>query len=193
MLGMDKEMGANSIHHRCSIQQQMGRYPLEVHDDILDAVTSAIPSFEGNFDPYAYIDWELKVEKEFDEYDLSEEQMTFAASNALTRYALNEWKHICRHNKVPHSWTDFKSLFRDVYIRAYYADHLLAKLEKLSQGSRIMREYYHDFKICVLFGGLNECMEDVMSRFMRGLNSKIQTILINETYGHISQLFYRAC
>jgi hypothetical protein len=132
MLGMDKEMGANRIHHRCSIQQRMGRNPLKVHDDILDAVSSAIPYFKGNFDLRAYIDWELKVEMEFDEYDLSEEQMISAASNALTRYALNEWKHICRHNKVPQSWIDFKILFRDVYIPAYYADYLIAKLEKLS-------------------------------------------------------------
>jgi hypothetical protein len=58
--------------------------------------------------------------------------MISAASNALTRYALNEWKHICRHNKVPQSWIDFKILFRDVYIPAYYADYLIAKLEKLS-------------------------------------------------------------
>jgi hypothetical protein len=179
---MEKEMGTNSIHRRCSIQQQMGSHRLEVHDDVLDVVSSAIPSFEGNFDPRAYIDWELKVEMEFDEYDLSEEQMISAASNALTRYALND---ICRHNKVPRSWTDFKILFKDVYIPAYYADHLLAKLEKLSQGSRTVREYYHDFKICVLFGGVNKCMEDVMSRFMKGLNSEIRTMLINETYDHI--------
>ena len=40
-----------------------------------------------------------------------------------------------------------------------------------------------------MFGGLDECMEDVMSRFMRGLNSEIQTLLISTTYSHISHLF----
>lgn len=52
-----------------------------------------------------------------------------------------------------------------------------------------MKQYYHDFKICIMFGGLDECMEDVMSRFMKGLNSEIQTFLISEIYSHISHLF----
>ena len=88
----------------------------EVHDEILAVVSSTLPSFEGNFDPNAYIDWELKVDKEFDKYDLSEQQMVLAAASALTKYALGEWKHICRHNKVPHSWQGFKFLLRDAYI-----------------------------------------------------------------------------
>ena len=52
-----------------------------------------------------------------------------------------------------------------------------------------MKQYYHDFKICIMFSGLDECMEDVMSRFMRGLNSKIQTLLISNSYSYIGQLF----
>jgi hypothetical protein len=38
-------------------------------------VSFAIPCFDRNFDPHAYIEWELKVEKEFDEHVLSEAQM----------------------------------------------------------------------------------------------------------------------
>ena len=40
-----------------------------------------------------------------------------------------------------------------------------------------------------MFGGLDECMEDVMSRFMRGLNSEIRTLLISKSYKYIGQLF----
>lgn len=61
----------------------MGIQRLEVHDNVLCMVSSAIPPFEGHFDPRAYINWELKVDKEFEEYDLSEKQMVFAASNAF--------------------------------------------------------------------------------------------------------------
>jgi hypothetical protein len=52
-----------------------------------------------------------------------------------------------------------------------------------------VNKYYHEFKICVLFGGLAECKKDVMSRFMKGLNSEIQIVLIHETYIHIAHLF----
>jgi hypothetical protein len=52
-----------------------------------------------------------------------------------------------------------------------------------------VKEYYHVFKIRIMFSGLNECMEDVMNRFMRGLNSEIRTLLIGKSYSHIGQLF----
>jgi hypothetical protein len=112
---------------------------------------------------------------------------------ALTEHVLRKWKYICRHNNVPKTWKDFKMHFRDAYIPAYYVDHLLTKLHKLKQGSRIVKQYYHDFKICVLFGGFDECLEETMSRFMRGLNSKIQTLLLKEKSSHISHLFLLAC
>ena len=50
----------------------MEAYTQEVHDDVLTEVCNALPSFEGKFDPYAYINWELKVDAEFDKYDLFE-------------------------------------------------------------------------------------------------------------------------
>jgi hypothetical protein len=52
-----------------------------------------------------------------------------------------------------------------------------------------VNEYYHEFKICVLFDDLDEFKKDVMSRFMKRLNSEIRTMLIHETYSHIGHLF----
>jgi hypothetical protein len=45
---------------------------------------------------------------------------------------------------------------------------------------------------CVLFGSLDECNKYVMSKFMKGLNSEIQTMLIHETYSYIGHLFLLA-
>jgi len=56
-----------------------------------------------------------------------------------------------------------------------------------------VKQYFHYFKICIMFGGLVECMEYVMSRFLKGLNSEIQTLLLNETSSHMSHLFLLAC
>jgi hypothetical protein len=138
------------------------------------------------------IEWELKVEKEFDEHDLFEAQIIYIASHALTEYALLEWKHICRHKNIPQYWRGFKLLFTEAFIPAYYVVHLLAKLDNLMRGSSTVNEYYHEFKICVLFGVLEECKKDVMSRIMKGLNSQIQTMLIHETYSYIDHMFLLA-
>ena len=112
---------------------------------ILDII-QRLPMYSGEFDHKAYIDWVLKIDNKFDEHDLSEKQKIYIASNVLTGHALLEWKHICRHNNIPQAWKDFKMHFRDVYIPAYYVDHLLTKLEKLKQGSRTVKQYFHNLK-----------------------------------------------
>jgi hypothetical protein len=70
MVGTLKSKGARCIYcGRLHPQRHARTHQLEVYDDLLALVTSAIPCFDGNFDPRAYIEWELKVEKEFDEHD----------------------------------------------------------------------------------------------------------------------------
>ena len=64
-------------------------------DPHIQDVIQHLPLYDGKFDPQAYIDWELKVDNEFDEHDLSEKQKICIASNVLIEYALLEWKHIC--------------------------------------------------------------------------------------------------
>jgi hypothetical protein len=165
----------------------------ELTEVYIQDIIQQLPSYTGKFDPHAYIDWELRIDKEFDKHDLSQKQKIYIASNVLTEHALMEWKHICRHNKVPQSWEEFILYFRDAFIPAYYADHLFSKLDTLKQGDRIVKYYYHDFKICTMFAGSDECREDVITRFMKGLSSKIQTIVMHEAYKHISHLFFLAC
>jgi hypothetical protein len=118
------------MHHgSLRLRQHLRGNPPEIQDDVLAIISSALPSFEGKFDPHAYIDWEMKVDTEFDNLDLPEQQMIFfSAASTLTKDALYQWIHLCRHNKVPKTWQDFKFLLRDVYIPAYYVDHLLSKL-----------------------------------------------------------------
>ena len=84
---------ARSKHQRCYILELL---KLDPH---IQDVIQHLPLYDGKFDPKAYIDWELKVDNEFHEHDLSEKQKICIASNILIEYALLEWKHICRHNK----------------------------------------------------------------------------------------------
>jgi hypothetical protein len=70
----------------------------------------------------------------------------YIASNVLTKDALMEWKHICRHNKVPQSWEEFKLHFRDAFIPVYYADHLLSKLGTLKHSARNVKHSARNVK-----------------------------------------------
>jgi hypothetical protein len=60
-----------------------------------------LPSYSGEFDPKAYVNWEMEVDNNFRKNELSEEQKVSTASMVLTNYALNLWKHLAWHDKVP--------------------------------------------------------------------------------------------
>ena len=68
----------------------------EPTEHYIQGIIQHLPSYAGKLDPHAYIDCELKVDKEFDEHDLSQKQKIYIASNVLTGHALMEWKYICR-------------------------------------------------------------------------------------------------
>jgi hypothetical protein len=78
MVGTLKNKGARCIYYgRPHPQRHARTHQLQVHDDLLALVSSTIPCFDGNFDPRAYIEWEVKVEKEFDDHDLCDAQMIY--------------------------------------------------------------------------------------------------------------------
>ena len=83
------------------------------------------------------------------------------ASSVLINQASNDWKHLCRHNKIPQSWKDLKRYLRDVYVPMYYADILFNKLQCLKQDTRTVTSYYHDMHACLLRCGLDECEEAI--------------------------------
>jgi hypothetical protein len=69
MVGILKNKGVSRVYYGRPHPQHARTHQLEVHDDLLALVSSTIPCFDGNFDPHAYIEWELKVEKEFESTD----------------------------------------------------------------------------------------------------------------------------
>jgi hypothetical protein len=61
MVGKLKNKRARCIYYgRPHPQRHARTHQLEVHDDILALVSSAIPCFDRNFDPRAYIEWDSK-------------------------------------------------------------------------------------------------------------------------------------
>jgi hypothetical protein len=57
MIGTLKKKGASCIYYgRLHPQRHARTHQLEVHDDLLDLVSSSIPCFDGNFDPREYIE-----------------------------------------------------------------------------------------------------------------------------------------
>jgi hypothetical protein len=123
---------------------------------------------------------------------LSEAQKVTIASMVLTNSALNLWMHLARHDQVPKTWNAMKRIFRKECFPEYYADYLLAKLNNFKQGDNFIETYYHNLKFHIMHCGLEEFEEATENRFLRGLNTKIQGMLLHETYNSLTCLVKHA-
>jgi hypothetical protein len=110
------------------------------------------------------------------------------ASMVLTNSALNLWTHIAIQHKVPKMWKDTKRIFGKECVPEYYVDYLLTKLNNLKQGDNSIETYYHNLKFHIMPRGLEECEEATENIFLRGLSTKIQGMLLHETYNSLTCL-----
>ena len=116
-----------------------------------------------------------------------------AATSVFVEDAILWWKYLRRHGIVPQTWHALKKLLRDEFVPKYHADYLLARLQRLKQRSRTVREYYHELKTRLLRCGLEEHAEATENRFLRGLNQAIQDLLVHKKYNSLPHLFILAC
>ena len=100
----------------------------EVHDYNFAQVACKLPVYDGKYDSAAYINWELAVEKQFDEYDFSNAQMIKAASNKCTGSASFWWHTV---GNMLETWDECKILMRKRFVFSYYRRALLEKFEHL--------------------------------------------------------------
>jgi hypothetical protein len=112
-----------------------------------------IPSYNGKYDPTAYLDWELEVEQHFSCHDIParaqvktwelEVEQHFSchdiparaqvktAISAFTALALFWWHHEY-NQKHPTIWAELKAAMRRRFVPSYYA----RKAEREVQGRR---------------------------------------------------------
>nr|ABA97570.1 retrotransposon, putative, centromere-specific [Oryza sativa Japonica Group] len=190
MAGLRKGIREHRLLHRRKDMTTSPRDAYEVHDYNFARVESKLPFYDGKYDSVAYIDWELAVDNKSDKYDFSDAHMIKAASNKFTSSTLFWWTYV---SNKPETWDECKNMMRKRFVSSYYKCTLREKFEHLKQSNRTVREYIHEFKVCIIYNDIKECNENTMRRFFKGLNSKIQVLLANVKYNHIGHLFMLAC
>ena len=103
MAGLSKGIRDHQVLHFRRDMTTSPRNAYKVHDNDLARVESKLPVFDGKYDSAAYVNWELAVDKQFDEYDFSNAQMIKAASNKCTGSA-SFWWHTVGNKLV--SWDE---------------------------------------------------------------------------------------
>jgi hypothetical protein len=174
-----------------------GQRPHEVHnnDIAFSKIKFKIPSFDGKYDPDAYLTWEMAVEQKFTCHDFPENACVRAATSEFTDFASVWWiEHGKKNpNNMPQTWDALKRIMRARFVPSYYARDLLNQLQQLKQGTKSVEEYYQELQMGMLRCNLEEDVEPAMARFLGGLNREIQDILAYKEYTNITRLFHLAC
>jgi hypothetical protein len=91
---VNTELDDRSIRHRRQPRRDhhgMGgcapRCEVHDNDDSLCRIKFSIPSFDGKYDPDAYLTWELSVDKKFACHKFSNDKNVRAATSEFTDFA----------------------------------------------------------------------------------------------------------
>jgi hypothetical protein len=161
-------------------------------NDSFAKIPFKLPSYNGKYDPAAYLDWELEVEHYFSCHDIPASAQVKTAINAFTDLTLFWWRHESKQ-KHPTTWAQLKAAIRRRFVPSYYTRDLLNKMQRFQQGQQSVAEYYQELKKGMIRCGLVEGDDAVMARFRGGLNREIQDMLVYKEYADMTTLFAYAC
>ena len=192
---MEQEYGGDTEQDDGDRRGRARRVVRHPPNDLFSKIKFKIPSFNGKYDPAAYLDWELEVEQKFSCHDIPANSQVKAAISEFTDFALIWWREY--KQKLPinsvTTWTQLKTAMRHRFVPSYYARDLLNKMQRFQQGSLSVEEYYQELQKGMLRCGLVESDDAAMARFRGGLNREIQDILDYKDYFDITTLFEYAC
>jgi hypothetical protein len=113
-------------------------------NDLFSKIKFKIPPFNGEYDPAAYLDWELEVEQKFSCHDIVAHSQVKAAISEFIDFALIWWREykIKHPTAIPTTWDQLKAAMRHRFVPSYYARDLLNKMQRFQQGSQSVEDYF---------------------------------------------------
>ena len=151
----------------------------------IEGVKLNVLPFKGRSDPDAYLDWEMKIEHVFSYNDYIEEQKVKLATAKFSDYALVWWNKNQIEMKREEgreidTWIEMRRVMRNWYVPTTYSRTMRQKLQRLSQGSLTMEEYYKEMEMTLVRANIEEEIEDTMAHFLCSLNLDIIDVELQE-------------
>jgi hypothetical protein len=104
-------------------------------DDNVAKLKFHVPTFDGHYNPNAYLSWELEVQQRFTCLHYPEERHVSAATCEFTSFASIWCAKYCGVNyATPHYLGCFQTCYAYYFVPPYYECTLLTKLTRLDQG-----------------------------------------------------------
>ena len=115
----------------------------------------------------------------------------------FTDYALIWWNQLQREREryeepLVDSWEEMKRLIRRRFVPSHYQRDLHNKLQRSTQGSRSVDEYYKEIKVSMIRANVMEDQEATMAHFLHRLNSDIRDVVELRNYVEFEDLVHQA-
>jgi hypothetical protein len=151
-------------------------------DDKFGKLNFTIPKFTGNADADAYLSWVIKVDKIFRMHNYSKDKKVAMASLEFEGYANIWWEQVMseREENLRESiatWEEMKLEMHTRFVQDHYTRDLFNKLQKLTQGTKSVEEYFKEMELTMMRLKLEEKEEQTMAHFFNGLNFPIKRIV----------------
>jgi hypothetical protein len=131
IMELQKDYGCDTEPKEGTHSGRARRVARHQHNDPFAKIKFKIPSFNGKYDPAAYLDWELEVDQKFSCHDIPASSQVKAAISEFTNFALVWWREYKQRHPTttPTTWTQLKTAMRHRFVPSYYARDLLEKMQ----------------------------------------------------------------
>jgi hypothetical protein len=85
-----------------------------------------------------------------------------------------------------------KMLMRRRFVPSHYYSGLYQKLQRLTQGSKSVDEYYKEIEVAMIRANVEEDREATMARFLHGLNREIADVVELQHYVELTDMVHQA-
>ena len=124
----------------------------------------------------------MKIEHVFSCSDYIEGQKVKLAVAEFSDYALVWWNKnqremMRKEGREIDTWTEIRRVMQKRYVLTSYNKTMRQKLQRLSQGSLAVDEYYKEMKMTLVKENIEEETNDTMARFLSGLNLDVRDVV----------------
>ena len=115
-------------------------------DDPYAKIKFSIPSFSGQYDGDAYLDWEMTVEQKFNAHLVPEQHRVRQATSEFKDFAIVWWSGLAAETDLPTTWEELKVAMRDRFVPPSFYREIRNKLQRLDQGDKTVQEYFSELQ-----------------------------------------------
>ncbi|XP_019434662.1 PREDICTED: uncharacterized protein LOC109341262 [Lupinus angustifolius] len=137
------------------------------------------------------------MEQVFYCHNYSEEKKVKVATLEFKEYVIVWWNQFQKERRrcgaePVDSWDEMKIVTRKRFVPASYQRDIHNKLQRLTQGNKLVDDYYKEMELVLLRSNFHEDREATMAQFLHGMNQEIQDVVELQPYVELEDLIQQA-